>query len=88
MTTLSPISLAILKSAKRVLRDKTSIVMSKGKKFDSQFKYLVNTALSCELGDAILSEEMFYLCRKELLDFIVRNDAYGEGTTHFVGDPE
>lgn len=88
MATLSPIDKRILECAKRILRDKTSIVMTKGGMFDSQFKSLVNIALKCELVDSVLKEEMDYLCRQELLDSIVRNDQYGEGTTHFRGDAE
>ena len=86
--TLSPTSKLILKAAKRVLRDKTSIVMTKGILFDSQFKSLVNMALKCEFPDSILYEEMKYLCAQEELDFIQRDDNYGEGTIHFVGDAE
>lgn len=88
MATLSPIDKHILECAKRILRDKTSIVMTKGGMFDSQFKSLVNIALKCELIDSVLKEEMEYLCRQELLAIIVKNDQYGDGTTHFIGDSE
>jgi hypothetical protein len=88
MANLSPTSKAILKAAQRVLRDKTSVVMTKGGMFDSQFKSLINTALKCEFPDSILKEEMGYLCRQECLDLIVKNDKYGDGTTHFMGDAE
>jgi hypothetical protein len=88
MATLSPISKLILNAAKRVLRDKTSIVMTKGGIFDSQFKSLVNIALKCEFTDSLLREEMDYLCRQECLDLIIKNDKYGDGTTHYIGDSE
>jgi len=88
MAILSPIDKRILECAKRVLRDKTSVVMTRGVIFDSQFKSLVNIALKCDLTDAMLKEEMEYLCRQECLDLIVKNDKYGDETTHFIGDAE
>lgn len=85
---LSPSSKAILGAAKRVLREKKSIVMTKGGMFDAQFKSLVNTSLRCDFSSSFLREEMEFLCRRGLLDSITRNDAYGDGTIHFLGDGE
>jgi hypothetical protein len=87
-TELSPISRRVLKAARRVLRDKKSIVMSKGKLFDYQFRSIVDQNLGCEMPTSLLCEELDFLVTHDYLDKIVRDDAYGIGTVHYLGDGE